>query len=142
MRVGGTSWDHAEYDASLNETIMHIPEKQQKNGIELNVGPSYFESFSTWPGFKWTWQVPLGFGTLQNSIAMAKQGVKAIGTSNFFALELGNEPSPGSFSTVENYVNQYLNYSAEISAQVSGLPPGPIYQGLVLAASAPPSFSM
>lgn len=134
--------DHAGYDASLKQAIKRIPNSEQKQNISINVGSSYFESFSTWPGVKWIYQVPLGFGSLDNSLALAREGVKAIGTGNLHAIEIGNEPNPKAFGTPKNYVQQRLNYSKAISANVSGLPSGPIYQGLTLAAGSGLPFDL
>ena len=91
---------------------------------------------------KWIYQAPLAYGSLENSVAMAQQGVKAIGSKNLHAIEIGNEPNLGGFSSPKDYVQQWLNYSAAISANVSGLPSGPIYQGLTLASGAAAAFNM
>ena len=73
---------------------------------------------------------------------MTQQGVKAIGSQNLYAIEIGNEPNLGGFSSPKDYVQQWLNYSAAISANVLGLPSGPIYQGLTLASGPSAPFSM
>ncbi|MCJ1333672.1 hypothetical protein MMC10_010372 [Thelotrema lepadinum] len=134
--------DHTAYKASLEEPLEKIPEDEQKNGIEYNVGPPYFDAIASWPGVKWIYQTPLGYGSLDNSVAMVRQGVKAIGTENLHAIEIGNEPNTKAFSSPKDYVQQWLNYSAAISANVSELPTGPIYQGLTLASSALAPFTI
>lgn len=91
---------------------------------------------------KWTYQVPIPFGGLENTLALARQGLKAIGASNLESLEIGNEPRQPVWNSPEAYVKQWLNYSTEISQKVDGLPQGRIYQGLALAAEAPDPWNM
>ena len=115
---------------------------EQKQNIDYFIGPPFFQSFKTWPGVKWTYQVPIPFGGLDNALAFARQGLKAIGVSNLESLEIGNEPRVPVWQAPTDYVKQWLKYSAAISEQVEGLPQGRIYQGLALASETTPPWDM
>ena len=86
--------------------------------------------------------MPLGFGSLQNAINLAKKGLSAIGSNNLYALEIGNEPRNGTFGNQKNYMNEWLEYSKAITGNISGLPDGPLFQGLGLASSVNPSWNV
>ena len=125
--------DHTAYNANLTQSVRNVDPTDA--GIEYEVGPKFFRSFKNWPGLQWTYQVPLPFGTLENAVDLAKQGLDAIQKHNLYALEIGNEPKNGPFKSPQDYVDQWLNYSMTIVKKIDGLPSGPIYQALSLGSN-------
>lgn len=116
---------------------------ETKNEIEYQVESSFFDSFKRWPGFKWTYQVPLLFGTLENSVHLVELGVDAIGESNLFALEIGNEPKAAAFGNQQQYVNQWRDHAGAIASDGNiSLPTKQIFQGLTLGSGASPDWNV
>ncbi|MCJ1327330.1 hypothetical protein MMC10_003998 [Thelotrema lepadinum] len=141
MRCGGTAFDHTVYNHTLDKAVETLP-SSIRNGVEYYVGQPYFDSFANWPNLQWTYQVPLGFGSLENAITLAKKGLSAIGVDNLYALEVGNEPKSATFGTQQKYVDEWLEYSKAIAGNVSGLPNEPLFQGLSLGSSVDPSWNV
>jgi hypothetical protein len=134
IRVGGNTQDYALYNASLpyavNGTI--DPARSKDYPTTVFIGPSYFESYQTWPGTKFTHGFNLGLGgnnsvgweTLLETVPLA---CKAIG-KNLLYWEYGNEPDlystsaqgpvrPPTWNEV-TYVEQWLNGTRAIKAEL------------------------
>ena len=122
--MGGNTQDYALYNSSLavaiNGTIN--VQKSPDYPTTLYIGPSFFESYSTWPGTKFSHGFNFGNNgsagreTLLATIPLA---CKALENGKLFNWELGNEPDLYSTSAQgpvrphswneETYVNQWLN---------------------------------
>ncbi|PQE13530.1 glycoside hydrolase family 79 protein [Rutstroemia sp. NJR-2017a WRK4] len=140
IRVGGNTQDYALYNASLpyavNGTIN--PAKSVDYPTTVYIGPSYFESYSTWPGVKYSHGFNLGLGgnnsagwkTLLDTIPLA---CKALEGGKLLMWEYGNEPDLFSTSAQgpvrpstwneATYVSQWLNGSRTIKAGVASACP-------------------
>lgn len=135
IRVGGNTQDYALYNASLpyavNATI--DPKRSPDYPTTVHIGPSYFESYSTWPNVKFSHGFNLGLGgndsagwqTLVDTVPLA---CKALGDDKLYMWEYGNEPDlystsaqgpvrPASWNE-STYVEQWLNGTREIKAQL------------------------
>ncbi|MCJ1309933.1 hypothetical protein MMC25_003594 [Agyrium rufum] len=124
IRVGGNTQDYALFNASLkvatNGTIN--PKRSTDYPTTLFIGPSYFESYNTWPNTKFSHGFNLGNNgtagrqTLIDTIPLA---CKALENEKLYHWELGNEPdlySTSSQGTVRlpswnesTYVQEWLN---------------------------------
>ncbi|KAI1314176.1 glycoside hydrolase family 79 protein [Xylaria venustula] len=98
IRVGGNTQDYAIYNPNLtialNGTINATRSPDYPTTIEI--GPSYFESYSTWPNVKFSHGFNMGgnndsrqWPTLLQTAALA---CKALGTDKLYWWEYGNEP--------------------------------------------------
>lgn len=136
IRVGGNTQDYALYNASLpvatNGTIN--PAKSADYPTILYIGPSFFESYATWPDVKFSHGFNLGLGgnnsvgweTLLETVPLA---CAALGGGKLFAWEYGNEPDLFSTSAQgpvrpanwneSTYVSQWLNGTRAIKAAVA-----------------------
>ncbi|PVH92704.1 glycoside hydrolase family 79 protein [Periconia macrospinosa] len=96
IRVGGNTQDYAIFDPSLK-----IATKGEYSSVSndypttLSIGPSFFESYQTWPGVKFSH----GFNLAKNSTTAVQALVdsisvacKALSHENFLYWEMGNEP--------------------------------------------------
>lgn len=100
IRVGGNTQDYALYDASLDVQLYGIYNSSRSNDYPttITIGPSFFDSYKTWPGVKFSHGFNLaeggrsaeGWQTLAETAPLA---CKAIGRDNFYAYEYGNEPN-------------------------------------------------
>ncbi|KAK5737465.1 hypothetical protein LTR17_006693 [Elasticomyces elasticus] len=129
IRVGGNTQDYAVFNASQHVTEIGIvdPAKSPDYPTTLTIGPSYFESYQTWPGTKFIH----GFNLGRNS-TVARQGLidsvayacKALEGGKLLHWELGNEPDlfktssqgpvrPANW-TEQDYVNEWLYWTREI----------------------------
>lgn len=140
IRVGGNTQDYALYNASLpyavNGTIQ--PAISVDYPTKVQIGPSYFESYSTWPDVKFSHGFNMGLGgnrsagwqTLLDTIPLA---CKALGGGKLLMWEYGNEPDL--FSTSAQgpvrpptwnesiYVSQWLDGSRQIKEGVAAACP-------------------
>ena len=98
IRVGGNTADYALYNASLTEAVNGTFDysKSINYPTTVYIGPSYFESYSTWPDTKFTHGLnlglathPLGWASLLETVAVA---CKAFNNDNLLWWEYGNEP--------------------------------------------------
>ena len=107
-------------------------------GLQSIIGPGWFDAFSLIQDlpFNYVYQVPLTFGSIENSVTFAKKGLDAIGLKNLYAIEIGNEPDIGRWKgNVQDYVNDWLQYAEAISGNLTSLPKS-IFQGLALSSEA------
>ncbi|KAB5549766.1 glycoside hydrolase family 79 protein [Coniochaeta sp. 2T2.1] len=131
IRVGGNTQDYALYNASLpyalNGTV--DPKRSPDYPTTIHIGPSYFESYNTWPNVKYTHGFNLGLGgnnsagwqTLIDTVPLV---CKALGHDKLHYWEYGNEPDLFSTSAQgpvrpptwneSTYVEQWLNGTRKI----------------------------
>ena len=134
IRVGGNTQDYALYNASLpvatNGTVN--PVRSLDYPTTLYIGPSFFESYSTWPDTKFSHGFNLGNNhtegqeTLRATVPLA---CAALQNSKLYHWELGNEPDlfstsaqgavrPSSWNEA-TYVQQWLNGTRTIKSLLS-----------------------
>jgi hypothetical protein len=126
IRVGGNTQDYALYNATLETATFGIinPKRSLDYPTTLYIGPSYFESYNTWPRTKFVHGFNLALGanstagwkTLIDTVPLA---CKALGDDKLLWWEYGNEPDLYSTSTQgpvrpsgwneSTYVSQWLN---------------------------------
>lgn len=135
IRVGGNTQDYALFDSSQKQALVGIvdPNRSPDYPTTITVGPAYFESYNTWPGFKYSHGLNLGLGgnrssgwqTLVDTVPLA---CEALGGGKLYMWEYGNEPDlfgisaqgpvrPSTWNET-GYVQQWLNGTKEISTQV------------------------
>ncbi|KAJ5111375.1 hypothetical protein N7532_001910 [Penicillium argentinense] len=97
IRVGGNTQDLALYDPDLKISIngTFVPSVSTDYPSIIYIGDSYFESYATWPGTKFSHGFNLGkngttgMKTLVGTVPLA---CKALQDGNLAYWELGNEP--------------------------------------------------
>jgi hypothetical protein len=137
IRVGGNTQDYALYNASLETATYGIinPARSVDYPTTLYIGPSFFDSYSTWPNTKFTHGFNLGLGgnvshpdgweTLLETVPLA---CKALQGGKLLWWEYGNEPDLYSTSSQgpvrppnwneSTYVEQWLNGTRAIKSQL------------------------
>ncbi|KAF6825665.1 glycoside hydrolase family 79 protein, partial [Colletotrichum musicola] len=133
IRVGGNTQDYALYDDSLPYAVngTYDFDRSRDYPTTIDIGPSFFESYRTFPNTKFTHGFNLGLGanrsegwdTLKATVPLA---CKAIGKDNLDVWEYGNEPDLFSTSAQgpvrppswneSNYVDQWLQGTREIAS--------------------------
>jgi hypothetical protein len=136
IRVGGNTQDYALYNASLETATFGIvnPARSKDYPTTLSIGPSYFQSYNTWPGAKFIHGFNLGLGgnnsvgweTLLETVPLA---CIALGHNKLLWWEYGNEPDLYSTSAQgpvrpstwdgPTYVAQWLNGTRAIKQQLA-----------------------
>ncbi|KAI1656943.1 glycoside hydrolase family 79 protein [Daldinia decipiens] len=120
IRVGGNTQDYAIYNSELTIALNGTyPSKTADYPTIVEIGPSYFESYSTWPNVKFSHGFNLGgnhddrqWETLLQTVPLA---CKALGKDKLYLWEYGNEPdlfSSGVRASNYNeseYVAEWLN---------------------------------
>jgi hypothetical protein len=132
IRVGGNTQDYALFDENLNvATNGTYTSKSQDYPTILSFGPSYFESYGTWPGAKFIH----GFNLAKNSsanrdalLASAPHACKALSNGNLLYWQLGNEPDlyktsaqgivRSSSWTEADYVAEWRNWTKQIASKI------------------------
>ncbi|KAF9869619.1 glycoside hydrolase family 79 protein [Colletotrichum karsti] len=133
IRVGGNTQDYALYDESLPYAVngSYDFDRSRDYPTTIHIGPSFFESYSTFPDTKFTHGFNLGLGGNRSEgwetlVATVPLACKAIGVDNLDVWEYGNEPDL--FSTSAQgpvrppswnesiYVDQWLNGTREIAS--------------------------
>lgn len=106
IRVGGNTQDYALYDPTLQTQLNGTYNSSRSNDYPTTIylGASFFESYQTWPGVKFSHGFNLAEGGRsaegwQALVDTAPLACKAIGRDNFYAYEYGNEPN--------NFVRKY-----------------------------------
>ena len=135
IRVGGNTQDYALYNASLEEATNGTinPAKSADYPTTLSIGPSFFDSYSTWPNTKFIHGFNMGLGgnnaagweTLLETVPLA---CKALQGGKLLWWEYGNEPDLYSTSAQgavrpsnwneSTYVAQWLNGTRAIKSQL------------------------
>ncbi|KAK4462089.1 Beta-glucuronidase [Cladorrhinum samala] len=133
IRVGGNTQDYALYDASLSIAINGTvdPSRSPDYPTTITIGPSYFESYSTFNDVKFSHGFNLGLGgnnskgwqTLLDTVPLA---CRALSGGKLYLWGYGNEPDlfstsaqgpvrPSSWNE-SAYVGQWLNGTRTIKA--------------------------
>lgn len=142
LRVGGNTQDYAIYNASLPTSTYGIinPTLSSDYPTTLHIGPSYFESYATFPDTKYLHGFNLGLGgnvshpegwsTLLQTASLA---CKALEGGKLLWWEYGNEPDLYSTSAQgavrprnwneTTYVSQWLNGTRAIKEVVASVCP-------------------
>ena len=138
IRVGGNTQDYALYNASLkvatNGTFNLT--RSADYPTTLFIGPSFFESYSTWPdtlfshGFNLGNNQSMGRETLLATVPLA---CKALEDGKLYHWELGNEPDLYSTSSQgavrlpswneSTYVDEWLNGTRAIKSVLANACP-------------------
>lgn len=146
IRVGGNTQDYALYNASLPYALNGTFDYSRSSDYPTTIfiGPSYFESYNTWPGVKFSHGFNMGLGgnnsagwqTLLDTVGLA---CKAIGPDKLYAWEYGNEPDLFSTSSQgpvrpsnwneSTYVSQWLNGTRQIRALLEASCPDMLANG-------------
>lgn len=116
--------DYALYNASLKVATngTYIPSISKDYPLILYIGPSYYESFNTWPDTKFIYGFNLAKNTTEASESISNsvpQACKALSNGNLLYWEMGNEPDlfktsaqgitrPKSWDEAD-YVNEWMN---------------------------------
>ncbi|KAF1984509.1 glycoside hydrolase family 79 protein [Aulographum hederae CBS 113979] len=91
IRVGGKPQDLAVYDGSQTAAMIETVDP-----ATLSIGPSYFDSFKTWPDTKFIYGFNLAKSTTNKAqkqlLASVPKACQALGQSKLLYWELGNEP--------------------------------------------------
>ena len=134
IRVGGNTQDYALYNASLpiatNGTVN--PARSLDYPLTLYIGPSFFESYSTWPDTKFSHGFNLGNNHTEGRetlLATVPLACAALQNGKLYHWELGNEPDlystsaqgavrPPSWNEA-TYVQQWLNGTRTIKSLLS-----------------------
>lgn len=134
IRVGGNTQDYAIFNASLSQATYGIidPAKSPDYPTTLQIGPSFFESYSTFPGTRYIH----GFNLAKNGsvarnalLASVPYACHALENGKLAHWELGNEPdlyktsSQGPVRPVSwnesDYVSEWLNGTRVIRAAMA-----------------------
>ncbi|ROT39527.1 beta-glucuronidase [Sodiomyces alkalinus F11] len=131
VRVGGNTQDYALYNESLFTAVHGIYDYNRSRDYPttVQIGPSFFESYSTFNDTKFTHGFNLALGAIrpegwQTLIDTVPLACRAIGQDNLDRWEYGNEPDLYSVSAqgpvrpltwnAETYVAQWLNGTRRI----------------------------
>lgn len=131
VRVGGNTQDYALYDESLPYAVngTYDLKRSKDYPTTIDIGPSFFESYSTFNNTKFTHGFNLGIGGIKPEgraalLATVPLACKAIGKANLDMWEYGNEPDLFSISAqgpvrpltwnAEEYVKEWLNGTRDI----------------------------
>ncbi|KAI0103581.1 glycoside hydrolase family 79 protein [Daldinia grandis] len=121
IRVGGNTQDFAIYNSELTIALngTYNLSRSADYPTTIEIGPSYFESYSTWPNVRFSHGFNLGgnhddrqWETLLQTVPLA---CKALGKDKLYLWEYGNEPdlfSPAVRASNYNesdYVGEWLN---------------------------------
>ncbi|KAL5327447.1 hypothetical protein ACEPPN_005143 [Leptodophora sp. 'Broadleaf-Isolate-01'] len=135
IRVGGNTQDYALYNASLKAAVngTYNNARSPDYPTTIYIGPSFFDSYNTFPDTKYVHGFNLGLGgnnsagwqTLLDTVPLA---CKALGGDKLLWWEYGNEPDLFSTSAQgpvrppgwheSQYVAQWLNGTRAISGQL------------------------
>lgn len=134
LRVGGNTQDYALYNASLKTQINGTYDytRTKDYPTTIFIGPSFFESYLTLPGVKFSHGFNLAKGITpdgwQTLLDTAPLACKALGTERFYGYEYGNEPNnfatSGKWSSrpkdwrEKPYVHEWLNGTRAIRKEM------------------------
>lgn len=123
IRVGGNTQDYALFNASQTQAVIEtfVPSISKDYPRYLTIGPSFYDSFHTWPGTRYIYGFNLaanGTSGRASLLATAKYACRSLADVLAY-WELGNEPDlystsaqgarrPLSWDSAE-YVSQWLN---------------------------------
>ncbi|KAJ5336963.1 hypothetical protein MYU51_006263 [Penicillium brevicompactum] len=133
LRVGGNTQDLALYDPSLKTQINGtvVPAVSSDYPSIISIGPSYFESYATLPGVKFSHGFNMGNNStrgIETLLATVSLACKALGGGKLEYWEIGNEPdlfkttTPNSVRpanwTESDYVTEWLERERVIRRQL------------------------
>lgn len=136
IRVGGNTQDYALYNASLQTGINGTFDLNNSADYPTNIyiGPSFFESYQTWPGVRFSHGFNLAKGGAarnaegwQTLLDTAPLACKALGKDGYYAWEYGNEPNNFALSRhtsrpkgwgPKNFTYEWLNGTKAISQEM------------------------
>ncbi|KAI1490471.1 hypothetical protein F5X96DRAFT_679062 [Biscogniauxia mediterranea] len=132
IRVGGNTQDFAIYNPNLTVALngTYNLTRSADYPTTIEIGPSFFESYTTWPDVKFSHGFNLGgnndsrrWDTLLQTVPLA---CKALGRERLYAWEYGNEPDLYSTNALapvrslewneSDYVAEWLNGTRTIKA--------------------------
>ncbi|KAI1636493.1 glycoside hydrolase family 79 protein [Biscogniauxia mediterranea] len=132
IRVGGNTQDFAIYNPNLTVALngTYNLTRSADYPTTIEIGPSFFESYTTWPDVKFSHGFNLGgnndsrrWDTLLQTVPLA---CKALGKERLYAWEYGNEPDLYSTNALapvrslewneSDYVAEWLNGTRTIKA--------------------------
>ncbi|KAJ5116011.1 hypothetical protein N7456_000359 [Penicillium angulare] len=130
IRVGGNTQDFALYDPHLktgiNGTV--VPSVSEDYPSIISIGPSFFESYATWPETKFSFGFDMGQnGTkaMNTLLGTAPLACKALANGKIAYWEMGNEPDlftgdkrPANW-TESDYVTEWLSKSQLVKRQIA-----------------------
>ena len=132
VRVGGNTQDYAIFNKSLDVASIGIvdPSRSPDYPTTLTIGPSYFESYETWPDVKFVHGFNLGKNSstarqaLLDSVPYACEALR----EKLLFWELGNEPDLYKTSaqgparprnwTEQDYVNEWHTWTRAIKLEM------------------------
>ncbi|OAA45029.1 glycoside hydrolase family 79 protein [Metarhizium rileyi] len=133
FRIGGNTQDFALYNSSQPTSLVGIvdPKKSPDYPTTITIGKSYFQSYKTWPGVKFSHGFNMGLGgktvqghrTLVDTVPLA---CEAIRHGSLYAWEYSNEPdlfTSGAYAPrpkgwkETNMVAEWLDGTDEIRSQ-------------------------
>ncbi|KAJ3499396.1 hypothetical protein NLG97_g376 [Lecanicillium saksenae] len=141
IRVGGNTQDYALFDSSQKAALIGKvdPNRSPDYPTTITIGPAYFESYNTWPGFKYSHGLNLGLGVnrsagWQTLVETVPLVCKTLADGKLYTWEYGNEPDlygvsaqgpvrPSSWNE-SSYIQQWLNGTKQITSQVKKFCPG------------------
>lgn len=124
IRVGGNTQDYATFNPDQAEALIGSfnVNRSRDYPTTISIGPAYFDSYNTWPGFKYLHGFNLGkngtigYDTLVGTVPLV---CKALSGDKLAYWTLGNEPDLFKTSAQgpvrppwwneTDYVNEYLN---------------------------------
>ncbi|EFY86356.1 glycoside hydrolase family 79 protein [Metarhizium acridum CQMa 102] len=99
FRVGGNTQDFALYNASQPTSLVGVvdPDKSPDYPTTITIGKSYFESYGTWPGVRFSHGFNMGLGGKtargrETLVDTAPLACEALRHGNLYTWEYGNEP--------------------------------------------------
>ncbi|ETN46982.1 uncharacterized protein HMPREF1541_01172 [Cyphellophora europaea CBS 101466] len=144
IRVGGNTQDYATYDANQEEALVGTVNVNRSRDYPttISIGPSYFDSYNTWPGFQYLHGFNLGkngsagYDTLVGTVPLV---CKVLTSDKLAFFTLGNEPDlfktsaqgpvrPAGWDE-SDYVAEYLNKTRTMRQIVERDCPAVIEQG-------------
>ncbi|GME26055.1 putative glycoside hydrolase family 79 protein [Neofusicoccum parvum] len=134
IRVGGNTQDYAVYDPSLPVALVGVidPERQPNYPTNVTVGPSFFESYATWPGARYVhgFNLARSNGTYgdEDLLGPVEPACRALGIDDrLLYWEVGNEVdvyNRGRFAVrppgwdEADYVAEWLNATRRVRARM------------------------
>ncbi|KAK8132786.1 glycoside hydrolase family 79 protein [Apiospora kogelbergensis] len=134
IRVGGNTQDFAIYNANLTVALNGTVNvtRSPDYPTTIDIGPSFFESYSTWPNVKFSHGFNMGGNNdprVQDTLTQtAELACMALGTDKLYVWEYGNEPDlfatnaqwpvrPSNWNE-SDYVNEWLDGTAVIKSVI------------------------
>lgn len=129
IRVGGNTQDYALYNPNLTVATLGIYDfsRSADYPTNLTIGPSYFDSYSTWPNTQFIHGFDLGKNGsvgLNSLLATVPLACKALQNGKLAYWELGNEPDLYKTSsqgpvrpenwTEQDYVDEWLGKTRQM----------------------------